>query len=247
MGVISAIASRNYIAVNKILAREIGLNEAIMIGELASEHEYWEREGKIEPDGYFFSTVKNVEDNTTLSERQQRSVIDKLKKLGILEVALRGLPARRYFKINEEVILTYLTNSYSKNAGGSSDILQELNPAKERSNNNNTINIRNKNKEVYKDIVEFLNSTASTAYRSTTSKTQSLINARLSEGFTVEDFKTVIRKKCAEWKGSNMEKYLRPETLFGTKFESYLNAPIHSTAANGRRIDESKDDLDDLF
>lgn len=108
MGVISAIVSRNYIAVNKILAREIGLNEAIMIGELASEHEYGEREGKIEPDGYFFSTVKNVEDNTTLSERQQRSVIDKLKKLGILEVTLRGLPARRYFKINEEVILTYL-------------------------------------------------------------------------------------------------------------------------------------------
>lgn len=113
--------------------------------------------------------------------------------------------------------------------------------------NNTSITKESRNKELIVNIVEFLNSTASTAYRATTSKTQSLINARLSEGFTVEDFKTVIRKKCAEWKGSDMEKYLRPETLFGTKFESYLNAPIHSTAANGRRIDESKDDLDDLF
>lgn len=114
-------------------------------------------------------------------------------------------------------------------------------------NTNTLITKESRNKESIVNIVEFLNSTASTAYRATTSKTQSLINARLSEGFTVEDFKTVIRKKCAEWKGSDMEKYLRPETLFGTKFESYLNAPIHSTDTNGRRIDESKDDLDDLF
>jgi len=46
----------------------------------------------------------------------------------------------------------------------------------------------------------------------------------VNDGYKLEDFQTVISKKCAEWKGTDMEKYLRPETLFGTKFESYLNA-----------------------
>ena len=61
---------------------------------------------------------------------------------------------------------------------------------------------------------------------------QKHIKARLSEGFTIEDFKTVIDKKCAEWLGTDYEQYLRPQTLFGTKFESYLNAP--SKARKGR-------------
>ena len=47
----------------------------------------------------------------------------------------------------------------------------------------------------------------------------------MEEGFTVEDFKTVIDKKCADWLTTDFEQYLRPSTLFGTKFESYLNAP----------------------
>ena len=79
-------------------------------------------------------------------------------------------------------------------------------------------------KELYISIVEYLNQKAGTKYKHTTKKTHSLIHARLSEGFTIDDFKTVIDKKCAEWLGTDMEKFLRPETLFGTKFESYLNA-----------------------
>lgn len=74
-------------------------------------------------------------------------------------------------------------------------------------------------------IVFYLNKKAGTKYRDTTPKTVEKIKARLTEGFTVEDFKVVIDKKCAEWIGDEkMEKYLRPETLFGTKFEGYLNA-----------------------
>ena len=74
-------------------------------------------------------------------------------------------------------------------------------------------------------ICEMLNAKAGTNYKPSTAATQKHINARLAEGFTVDDFQTVIDKKCAEWMGTDMEKYLRPETLFGSKFESYLNAP----------------------
>lgn len=57
-------------------------------------------------------------------------------------------------------------------------------------------------------------------------KNTKLVNARLKEGYTIDDFKAVIDKKVAEWQNGDMAKYLRPETLFGTKFDGYLNQPI---------------------
>ena len=76
----------------------------------------------------------------------------------------------------------------------------------------------------YQDIVEYLNLKANTKFRFTSEKTRKLIKARINENFTVEDFKTVIDNKCDEWLNDDkMKIYLRPETLFGSKFESYLN------------------------
>lgn len=77
--------------------------------------------------------------------------------------------------------------------------------------------------EQCKEIIDYLNLKANTNYKYTTSKTQTLIKARYNEGFIIDDFKRVIDNKVSEWKDTEMEKYLRPETLFGTKFESYLN------------------------
>ncbi len=74
------------------------------------------------------------------------------------------------------------------------------------------------------EIIGYLNLKANTNYKATTGKTKNLVIARFNEGFTIENFKTVIDNKCAEWLCSpDMVKYLRPETLFGTKFEGYLN------------------------
>lgn len=95
-----------------------------------------------------------------------------------------------------------------------------------------------KEKDIDKDniiyIVDFLNSTLNTRYRSQTQTTQKLIKARLNEGFTVDDFKTVIKKKADEWKGTEMAVFLRPETLFGAKFESYLNAPKKTKGSSNK-------------
>jgi predicted phage replisome organizer/uncharacterized phage protein (TIGR02220 family) len=79
----------------------------------------------------------------------------------------------------------------------------------------------------HSEIIEYLNQKAGTSFKSTTKATKEHINARFREGFNLEQFKTVIEKKCAEWKDNpSMSQYLRPQTLFGTKFESYLNQPI---------------------
>lgn len=78
----------------------------------------------------------------------------------------------------------------------------------------------------YKDVIDYLNQRTGKNYKSTTKKNQTVIRARTDEGFSLDNFKRVIDNKVAEWKGTNMEKYLRPETLFGTKFEGYLNQEL---------------------
>ena len=79
------------------------------------------------------------------------------------------------------------------------------------------------NNILYKSIIEDLNDKAGANYKSGTQKTRDLIKARWNEGFRLDDFKIVHIKKIGEWKGTKMAKFIRPITLYGTKFESYLN------------------------
>lgn len=76
----------------------------------------------------------------------------------------------------------------------------------------------------YDRVIKYLNAKAGTNYRATNKATQRLIKARFNEGMTTKDFKKVIDNKCNDWlKDPKMCGYLRPATLFGSKFESYLN------------------------
>jgi len=81
-------------------------------------------------------------------------------------------------------------------------------------------------KNLFIEIINYLNLKAGTSYKHTSQKTRDLIKTRIKEKFTLDNFFTVIDKKTSEWKGTDNEKYLRPETLFGTKFEGYLNQKI---------------------
>ena len=116
---------------------------------------------------------------------------------------------------------------------------QEKNKEKERSKEKEIKREieRDKEKEIKKDkeiyiysraeqIIDHLNARCGTHFRANTQNTKSHISARLREGFTVEDFYEVIDKMAEKWLNDpKMRDYLRPQTLFGTKFESYLNAP----------------------
>ena len=104
---------------------------------------------------------------------------------------------------------------------------------------------REKEKELYSSIVAYLNDKAGTKFRASSDRTQSLIRARLADGFTLDDFKTVIDKKCADWMDTDYQQYLRPITLFDkTKFENYLNAKVRTKKSLPTA---SQDDLDDIF
>jgi uncharacterized phage protein (TIGR02220 family) len=97
----------------------------------------------------------------------------------------------------------------------------------------------------YTEIIDYLNSRSGSHYRNTDS-TRRLIHARFQEGFTKDDFFTVIDNKIKSWKGTDFEKFIRPQTLFSPKFEGYLNEkPVekkHSGSKEGYEVDISKYD-----
>lgn len=84
------------------------------------------------------------------------------------------------------------------------------------------------------EVVNHLNNRLGTQYKPTTQATRKLIKARLKEGFTVDDMKLVIDKKATEWANNpKMSPFLRPDILFGNKFEGYLNTNLN-TRLNAR-------------
>lgn len=77
------------------------------------------------------------------------------------------------------------------------------------------------------EIIEYLNLKTGSKFKPSTKPYVQAIQARLKEGYSIDDFKTVINKKCAEWIGTKMEKYLTPKTLFApSHFDQYLNANV---------------------
>lgn len=79
---------------------------------------------------------------------------------------------------------------------------------------------------IYCRVVDYLNKKTNKNYRSTTKNTQKVIKARIDEGFKEEEFYKVIDNKVQTWTGTEYEKYLTPETLFGNKFDKYLNEKV---------------------
>lgn len=99
------------------------------------------------------------------------------------------------------------------------------------------------------EVVDYLNEKTGKHFKVTSSANTKFISARAKEGYTADDFKKVIDTKTAEWKGTDMEQYLRPETLFSaSKFEGYLNQrTIKKTSKNDfNNFDQHDYDMDEL-
>jgi uncharacterized phage protein (TIGR02220 family) len=86
--------------------------------------------------------------------------------------------------------------------------------------------------EVYETIIDYLNQSTGKNYKHKSTINRKFITSRLNDGFTVDDFKKVIEVKSINWLGGKMEQFLRPETLFSNKFESYLNENVISNTPN---------------
>lgn len=110
------LATDSYIQVNKGLIKSLGLHEAILLGELCAEYNYWESQNKLE-DNMFYSTRENIEENTGLNEHFQRKAMKTLQDAGILTIKRKGVPSKNYYGIDFDKILTSLTTSRTPRRG----------------------------------------------------------------------------------------------------------------------------------
>jgi uncharacterized phage protein (TIGR02220 family) len=112
------------------------------------------------------------------------------------------------------------------------------NKKKEKEKKEKEIKIKeNVHSDLIAEIVSYLNNATGKKYSPKTDKTIRLINALLNKKYEYKDFTHVIDVKCQEWKNDDkMSQYLRPETLFGSKFESYLNQPKQLTESDIERM-----------
>lgn len=150
---LSQFANNNYGLYNKTLAKKLGLHESIFLGEIISEYDYWSKRGELTDDGYFYSTLENVTEATTLSDYQQRSIVKHLIQLRIIDMKIAGMPAKRYFKINEENLYSVLIEEDIPEAVESLNLTELTASSKESKEqdpnlvgtNNNNIKLTNNN------------------------------------------------------------------------------------------------------
>lgn len=111
---INLLSSSAFYIVNKQLVKDLGFNAALLLSDLISKREYFEQQFVVHH-GWFFNTEENIKRDTTLTGYQQRKATDILVKYNLIETELRGIPAKKHFKINEQTVLEFLENKKLKN------------------------------------------------------------------------------------------------------------------------------------
>ena len=226
----------------KCMEWKINAQQGILFA-LLYEAPAWAKEEIIENKAYYFVSRNLIleelpmffEKSDTvyrnLKVLQEKGLIEYIKqgKKDLIRITTKGKTWNEFKDNNSEKNPSSEQNSEKNpNNLGKKSEKEPKNSEKNPTNNNTIYNYNNTNilNNIYSSVIDYLNKkterTGKEKYSSTSTKTQKLIKARLREKYELEDFKIVIDKKCKEWLGTDMEKYLRPETLFGNKFESYL-------------------------
>lgn len=222
------------------LAKEIGLNEAIVLQQM----HYWLNMSKHDYDDkkwIYNSYTKWVLQFPFWSESTVKRAIGSLEKQNLLFIGnynKAGFDKTKWYSINYGELNKRVTRPSGQNDPtiGSKWTDDEFNlnrPIPETTTENTTESIktlsRNSTRTPYKEIIDYLNERTGRNYKHTAKANQRVIKARMNEGYTLEDFKTVIDKKYDEWNNdTKMKKFLRPETLFSTNFDRYLNEETES-------------------
>ena len=218
------------------LAQEIGLNEAIVLQQM----HYWLGISKHEKEGkkwIYNSYPQWVEQFPFWSESTVKRTINKLEKQNLLFVGnynKAGFDKTKWYSINYTELNKLVTlssghNDTTNSPNWNDEDVSMNRPIPETTTENTTETIkntlsRNSTRVPYKEIIDYLNEKTGRNYKHTAKANQKVIKARMNEGYTLEEFKTVIDKKTDEWENDvKMKKFLRPETLFGTNFDRYLN------------------------
>ncbi|MDP4447486.1 conserved phage C-terminal domain-containing protein [Staphylococcus hyicus] len=217
------------------LAEEIGLNEAIILQQI----HYWLNTSKHNHDGkkWIYNSYPEWQKQfpfwSMITIKRTIYSLEKQKLLIVGNYNKAKFDKTKWYTIDYQTLEGMIRPSYQNdttNVSKRDDGTYQNDPTNTRDYTETTTETTNNNilspsstAYPYRDVIDYLNQQTGKHYKSTTKKNQTVIRARSDEGFNLEDFKKVIDNKVSEWKGTDMEKYLRPETLFGTKFEGYLN------------------------
>ena len=175
------------------------------------------QEVTLQPGDFIFGLNKAAEE-TFLSVQNIRTCLTFLKKS-------QNLTIKTTNKFSIISITNWDSYQYSEDAINTQSNKRLTNNQQTTNNKQEHKNIRTDKEEIYSRVVNYLNKKTNSDFKPTTKKTMELINARTKEGFTPDNFKTVIDFKCSQWlKDGERQEYLRPITLFSSKFEGYLNA-----------------------
>lgn len=155
-----------------------------------------------------------------------------ISRQGLSDILIRGVKVFNEKGISISIHRDSATSKYFT-------LVQEIPSGKERKSVpspkkvKEVIGLEEAEKEFVENvIITYLNEQTGKSYRNDNKDTIKLIQARMKDGFTLEQFKYVIDVKVHSWKNTDYEKYLRPQTLFGNKFETYLNETINDQPTN---------------
>ena len=174
------------------------------------------------------------------SDHTVKKAIDELVSLYLIGVEKSDGLSSRYTLIyataadNEEVSAKNAVVTSTKSADTKETSSKETNQKKS--------GVHEEDTKTANSLIDYLNTKTGKSYRHT-DKNRTHILARLRDGFTHDDCKRVVDTKSAEWKGGDMDKYLRCSTLFAGKFEDYLN----QKPPNGDGMDKYKKQADGSY
>jgi hypothetical protein len=95
--------------VNKKIAKNFGIECAVLLADLISKEKYFEEKNMLTNDGYFFNTVENIYEDTSIQKKKQSKLFNILKQSKFIDISYRDIPKKRYFKINHMEIVEFLS------------------------------------------------------------------------------------------------------------------------------------------
>lgn len=210
------------------VAEDVGILPAVILYNIYFWVDYNEKNGTNYYEGHYWSynsIAAFQRQFSYVTQKQIRTALEKLRNEGYILTA-------NYNKAPFDKTLWYTVTDKAISIMGGEDSSDYIPPAGNTSAE--PIHVKEeKYKDEIKEIIDYLNSKLGSNYRYKTESTNKLIRARLNEGFTVDNFKQVIDTKYAGWiNDPKMSGYLRPYTLFGNKFEQYLNEKVKKSAQN---------------
>jgi uncharacterized phage protein (TIGR02220 family) len=216
----------------------------------------FDQQGQLK-DGWFYVKVQTLSENTGLGERAQRTAIDDLVRIGVLEVEYMGLPKRRWFRIDFHRLMDVVAGVDIESRAQEPEPEPEPEepatlfdtddyfepPTREVPKRKSKAEMaRDAQEAKVTEVLDHLNEVTGSSYSTMRNDNRMNIRARLREGYTVEQCKEVIDKKARKWLGTQFADNLNPSTLFDKrKFDIYLQQPDAKKTRRRSEDDEAWD------